>query len=74
MMELFTWGEHFLMIWEVGKPEGQEAVESVLRRHHRRLGTGSREKELEWEAEVVLEADVEMMLHWKFQKLESGKT
>jgi len=66
VMELFVQGEHFLRTWEMGKLEGQEEVESVLRRHHRRLGTGNREKEpeLEWEqrSEVVPEADVEMTL------------
>ena len=63
-MELFTWGEYFLRTWEIGKLEGKEEVESVLRRHQRR--TGSREKEpekdLEVELEVVLEEDVEMTL------------
>ena len=62
-MEQFVWGEHFLRIQEIGKPEGQEEVESVLRRHQRSLGTGSRETELERELEVVLDADVEMTLH-----------
>src|SRR5882724_1652932 len=49
-MELFVQGECFLRTWEMGKLEGAEEVESVLRRHHRRW-TGSREKEmeLEWE-------------------------
>ena len=65
-MELFTQGKHFLRTWEMGKPEGPEEVESVLRKHHRMLGTGSREKELEpeweWGLEVVPEADVEMNL------------
>ena len=55
----------------MGKLEGSEEVESVLRRHRRRLGTGSREKEperdSEGEPEVVPEADVEMTL----QKIES---
>jgi len=62
VMELFVSGEHLLRIWKMGKPEGQEEVESMLRRYHRILGTGSREKELEGESEVVLEADVEMTL------------
>jgi len=69
-MELFIWGEHFLRTWEMGKLEGPEEVESVLRRCHRRWGTGSKEKELELEPEVVLEkmpaavpeVDVEMTL------------
>jgi len=47
-MELFMWGEHFLRTWEMGKLEGSEEAESVLRRHHRRW-TGSREKETELE-------------------------
>src|SRR5882724_4374488 len=50
-MELFVWGEHFLRTWEMGKPEGSEEVESVLRRHHRQW-TESREKEMEPEREL----------------------
>ena len=50
----------------MGKMEGLEEVESVLRKHHRRWGTVSREKEPELEQEVVLdvvlEGDVEMTL------------
>ena len=47
----------------MGKPKGQEEVESVLRRHCRRWGTGSREKEPgpEWEPEVALEEMPEKM-------------
>jgi len=48
-LELFVQGEHFLRTWEMGKPEGLEEAESVLRRCHRRWGTGSREKEMELE-------------------------
>ena len=48
----------------MGKPKGQEEVESVLRRHWRRLGIGSKEKEperdLERNPEIV--PDVEMTL------------
>ena len=47
MMELFVWGECFLRTQEMGKPEAPEEAESVLRRHHRRWGTRSREKEME---------------------------
>ena len=75
MMELFVWGEHFLRTWEMGKLEGSEEAESLLRRHHRQW-TESREKEMEPERElevamgvaleVVLKAvpemDVEMTL------------
>jgi len=35
----------------MGKPEGKEEVESVLRRHRRRLGTVSKEKEPEMDPE-----------------------
>ena len=49
-----------------GKSEGLEEVEMVLRRHRRKLGTGSKEMEperhLERGPEVVVEADVEMTL------------
>ena len=41
-MELFMQGEHFLMIHEMGKLEGPEEAEQVLRRHRRNLGTGSK--------------------------------
>ena len=37
VMESFTWGEFFLRIEEMGKQKGPEEVESVLRRHRRRL-------------------------------------
>ena len=62
VMELFVQGEHFLRTWEMGKPEGSEEAESVLRRHHRRW-TGSREKEMEpeQELEVALEVALEAM-------------
>ena len=52
--------------WGNGKLEGQEEVESVMRRHWRILGTRSREKELErdleGDPEIVLEVDVELNL------------
>jgi len=63
-MELFSQGECFLRVGEMGKLEALEEVENVLRRHRRRLGTGSKEKEpekdLERDPEVV--PDVEMTL------------
>ena len=70
MMELFTWGEHLLRVQEMGKLEGLEEVENVLKRHRRRWGTRSEEKEpernpernLERSPEVVPEADVELAL------------
>jgi len=40
-------GECFLRIWEMGKLEGLDEIENVLRRHRRKLGTGSTEKEKE---------------------------
>jgi len=52
VMELFVQGECFLRTQELGKPEGPEEVESVLRRCHRRWGTISREKETELEKEL----------------------
>ena len=68
-IELFTWGEHFLRVWEMGKPEGLEEVENFLRKHRRRLERKEAEKEKELgkkpekEPEVVSEVDVEMTLH-----------
>ena len=63
-IKLFAWGECFLRTQEMGKLEGPEEVESVLRKHHSRWRTGGREKEPEPEPEpeVVLEVDVEMTL------------
>src|SRR5882724_8560493 len=73
-MDLFTWGEHFLRVWEMGKPEGPEEAELVVRRH-RRMGKGKGkepERNLEVAPEVVPEnvpeaepeasCDVEMTL------------
>ena len=44
IMELSAQGEHFLRVQEMGGLEGKEEVERVLRRHRKRLGTGSRER------------------------------
>src|SRR5882724_4008707 len=33
VMDLFMWGEHFLRVREMGKPEGPEETELVVRRH-----------------------------------------
>ena len=66
-MELFMWGEHFLRVLEMEKLEGPGEVENVLWRQRRRLGTRSKEKELERNPErspeMVPEADLEMILH-----------
>ena len=70
-MDLFMQGEHFLRVREMGKPEGLEESELVVRRHRRRMGKG-KGKELERNLEVVPEGvpevepeascDVEMTL------------
>ena len=62
-MDLFMQGECFLRVWEMGKPEGLEETELVVRRHRRRMGKG-KGKEPERNPEVVPEAscDVEMTL------------
>ena len=59
-MDLFTQGEHFLRVQEMGRPEGPEETEMVVRRH-RMMGP---EKEPEDVPEVEPEAscDVEMTL------------
>src|SRR5882724_9800246 len=31
VIDLFTWGEWFLRVWEMGKPEGPEEAELVVR-------------------------------------------
>src|SRR5882724_10733241 len=53
-MDLFTWGERFLRVWEMGKLEGLEETELVVRRHRRRMGKG-KGKEPEKNPEVVPE-------------------
>ena len=58
-MDLFTRGERFLRVWEMGKPEGPEETELVVRRHRRRMGKG-KGKELERNPEVS--CNVEMTL------------
>jgi len=59
-MDLFTWGECFLRVREMGRPEGPEGTEKVVRRH-RMMGP---EEEPEGVPEVEPEAsgDVEMTL------------
>ena len=59
-MDLFIWGERFLRVREMGRLEGPEGNEMVVRRH-RMMGE---EKESEGVLEVELEAscDVEMTL------------
>ena len=74
-MDLFTWGEHFLRVREMGKLEGLEEAELVVRRHRKRMGKGKGkepERNLGVTPEVVLEGvpevepepscDVEMTL------------
>jgi len=76
VMDLFMQGEHFLRVREMGKLEGPEEAELVVRRHRKRMGKGKgKEPErnpevvpevvLEGVPEVVPEAsmDVEMTLH-----------
>jgi len=52
-MDLFTQGEYFLRVWEMGKLEGLEEAELVVKRH-RRMGKG-KGKELERNPEVAPE-------------------
>jgi len=59
VMDLFTWGEHFLRVWEMGKQEGLEESELVVRRHRRRMWKG-KGKELESNLEVVPESVTEV--------------
>src|SRR5882724_3982235 len=53
-MDLFTWGEWFLRVQEMGKLEGTEEAELVVRRHRKRMGKG-KVKELERNPEVAPE-------------------
>jgi len=43
-MDLFTQGEHLLRVWEMGRPEGPEETELVVRRHRMRMGKGRSQK------------------------------
>ena len=61
VMDLFTWGKHFLRVQEMGKPEGLEESELVVRRHRRRMGKG-KGKELERNPEVAPEVVLEGVL------------
>ena len=59
-MDLFMWGECFLRVWEVGRPEGPEENELVVRRH-RMMGKGKEsEKNPEVAPEVVPEGILEV--------------
>src|SRR5882724_5906375 len=60
-MDLFTKGEQFLRVLEMGKLEGPEESELVVRRHRRRVGKG-KGKELERNPEVVPEGVLEVEL------------
>ena len=54
-MDLFTWGECLLRFQEMGRPEGLEEAELVVRRH-RSMGKGKgKGKEPERNPEVVPE-------------------
>ena len=57
-MDLFTWGEWFLRVQEMGKLEGTEEAELVVRRHRKRMGKG-KGKEPERNPEVVPEVVLE---------------
>src|SRR5882724_6300603 len=54
VMDLFTWGKHFLRVQEMGKPEGPEEAELVVRKHRKRMGK-EKGKELEKNLEVAPE-------------------
>ena len=55
VMDLFTRGEHFLRVREMGRLEGPEEAELVVRRHQR-MGKGKgKGKELERNPEVAPE-------------------
>ena len=59
MMDLFTWGECFLRVWEMGRPEGPEGTEMVVRRHRM---MGPEEPEDVPEVEPEASYNVEMTL------------
>ena len=61
VMDLFTWGEQFLRVQEMGKLEGLEVSELVVMRHRRRMGKG-KGKELERNLEMVPEGVPEVEL------------
>ena len=68
MMDLFMWGEHFLRVLEMVRPERPEETELVVRRHRMMEKGKGPEKNLEVVSEGVLEkepeasCDVEMTL------------
>ena len=56
VMDLFTQGEWFLRLWEMGKLEGPEESELVVRRHRRRMGKGKgKEPEAPCDVEMNLQ-------------------
>ena len=59
-MDLFTQGEHFLRVQEMGRLEGPEETELVVRRH-RMMGKG-KEPEGILEVEPEVSCDIEMTL------------
>src|SRR5882724_8341251 len=61
VMDLFTQGERFLRVREMGKLEGPEESELAVRRHRRRMGKG-KGKEPESNLEVVPEGVPEVEL------------
>jgi len=64
VMDLFTRGEHFLRVQEMGRLEGPEEAELVVRRN-RRMGKGKGkepEKNTEVAPEVVPESVLEVEL------------
>src|SRR5882724_9095180 len=61
VMDLFMQGEHFLRVREMGKLEGPEEAELVVRRHRKRMGKG-KGKEPESNLEVVPEGVPEVEL------------
>jgi len=65
MMDLFMQGEHFLRVQEMGKLEGTEEAELVVRRHRKRIGKGKGKepkRNLEVAPEVVPEGVLEVEL------------
>ena len=60
-MDLFTWGECFLRVREMGKLGGPEETELMVRKHRKRMGKG-KGKDLERNPEVAPEVVPEGVL------------
>ena len=67
LVELFTCGEHYLRVWEMGRPEVPKGLEYIPRKTRQRLGSFEQQgrdpiREPEKEPEVEPEVETEVVL------------